>query len=93
MSREQHRVRQPVLPHGAPSLPNDFGIGRKRVVHEECRTPDQVFIQKTPAHIVGIIGIPIISGTERDDRFQRPGGAGSDLKRIEAAPGDPEHSH
>src|SRR5438552_340354 len=40
-----------------------------------------------------VIGIPVISGAERDDRLQRAGRAGSDLKRIEAAPGDPEHAH
>jgi len=93
VSGKQDRAIEPLLPHLAPPLAHDRGVGRQRVVHDECRAPDQVFIEEAAAHIVRVIGVAVVGGTERDDRFERRRRAGGHLERIESAPGNSEHAN
>ena len=47
---------QTLMPHLAPSLTDDLGIGRQRIVGEHNRRPGEVVPEQAAAHMVDVIG-------------------------------------
>ena len=73
--REGHQVVDPLLPHLAPALADDLGIGRIGAVAEQDRAPLQVLVEQAAAHVVGVVGVAVVGRAERDDRLRAPAAA------------------
>src|ERR1041384_2041054 len=76
---KEYRVFETIAPHGAPLLADDLRIRRRGVMAHEHRTPGYVFIQKATTHVMHVIEIAVICGTDRDDRLKLRRATGSHL--------------
>jgi hypothetical protein len=85
-------VLQPLLPHVAPAVPDDGGVGRRVGDGEGRRAPGQLVGQHRAAHEMDVVGIAVIGGAQRDDGAERLGLPRGDLQAVEPAPADPDHA-
>ena len=88
---EERCVRQALQPRRSPALSDKHRIGREAHRAEKEEGPFKPGRNKSAAHVVGVIGIPVITRTDGDDRLECRRTARCNLQSIEAAPGDTHH--
>ena len=91
LGEPQPAVAQPLVPHLPPPLADHVRVGRAGVVGEHRRRPRQVVRQQAAAHVVHVVGVPVVGERHRRDRAEARGAPGGDLQRVEPAPRDAHH--
>jgi hypothetical protein len=86
---EERCVRQALQPRRSPNLSDKHRVGREAHRAEKEEGPLKPGRNKRAPHVVGVIGIPVITRTDGDDRLERRRTA----RRNLPAPGDAHHPH
>src|SRR5262245_16269560 len=81
--KKQRHVLQALQPHRPPAIAYKYWIGRKAHRAEKERGPFKTSRKKCAAHVVGVIGVPIVGRTNRYNRFECRRAARRNLKSIE----------
>ena len=88
----RHKAVEAFEPDFAPSIADDLRVGRPGIEGKHRGCPGEVVCDQATAHVVDVVGIPVIRRARRDYGFQRWRPKRRDLQPIEAAPGDAGHS-
>src|SRR5271154_3565517 len=81
---EQRYVLQALQPHRSPAIADQRRIGRKAHQAEKEKGPlKSSGGEKRAAHVVRVVGVPIVGRTKGDDCFECRGTARRNLKSIE----------
>ncbi len=83
---------QPLEPHVAPAVTDDFGVGRHRVVGEHDPGPGNIVAEQAAAHVVNVVSVAVVGRGHADHRFELRRLPGGDLQAVEPAPGDADHA-
>ena len=64
---------QPLVPHLAPPLADDVRVRRAGVVGEHRRRPREVVGEQAAAHVVHVVGVPVVGRAGGDDGLRLGG--------------------
>ncbi len=80
------------LPHLLPCLAHRPWVWRESRHRVHGRAPAEHLVgQKATAHVVGIVGVPVIGRVHGDDRLQCGRAPGGDLQAVESPPRLADH--
>src|SRR5215467_10175623 len=77
---KEYRVFETVAPHDAPPLADYLRIRWIGVVTHKHGAPGQVFVQKATTHVMDVIEVAVVRGTDSDDRLELRRATSSDLQ-------------
>src|SRR5262245_4046353 len=90
--RKKYRVFETVAPHDTPAFSDYLRIRWIGVVAHQHRAPGQIFIQQATAHVMYVIAVAVIRGTDGDDRLELGRAPRGHLQGIESTPGLAHHT-
>ena len=82
---QRHGV-EPFAPHVAPAVADDDRIGRAQILELHDRAPPEIVGGEHAIAEMDVFEPAIIGAHDRDDRLERRGAQGRDLKRVVGAP-------
>src|SRR5262249_27662579 len=89
---EQRHVLEALQPHRPPAIADQHRVGREAHGAEKERAPlKSVGRKKRAAHVMHIVGIPVVGRADGYDGLECRRTPRRNLKSIEAAPGDSHH--
>src|SRR5262249_59605958 len=85
-------VRTARQPRSPPATADERGIGRKTHQAEKKKGPCKGRGgEKRAAHVMRVVSVPIVGGTNGDDCFESRRATRRNLKSVDPAPGNSHH--